>query len=357
MEAGVIIDIKNSPAAAPRVFHMTRFSSHGGKLMVSNNPEEVNGQGLLYSDRLQGAWRVCAHHQNKTGSEPGGIRQPIQLLIILTNPGSVRHSIVVERSGVGVHGDPQVAGCRALQQFLHNSMPSRQDILPGQSLAWGVGKLNFGATFSGLYDFYAAGELDVSVAALLVGNQNLSPAYLTSFPRHNNPDGSYTIRGTFPYRELHGQFMYYAGAGWRGAQLGNNPYGNYLRDPWWDWVWSQVYQGEYPAGWNALDGETVYNWGNYGVFYHLVCVIDHRIDRPQYTQLLCNPRGGTYYGPLQADGHVLCPAAPVAPLTEAVILKNITTYAGVREKVALSFMPAGGSSLPVRILLGKTPAP
>jgi hypothetical protein len=352
MEAGAILNIQNSPAAFPYPFYTTRLYPGGGTLMISNNPEEVNGQGILYQDRLRGAWRVCVHHQNKTGSEPGGIPQSIRLLIILTNPGSAIQTIVVERSGVGVHGDPQIAGCRAVRQFLANNVPGRQRISPGQSLSWGVDKLNFGDTFSGLYDFCTAAELDVSVATLFVEHQSLSTEDLSFFQRHKNPDGSFTIRGTFPYRELHGRLLYYAGAGWRGIQLGNNPYGNYMRDPWWDWVWSQVCHGEYPAGWNALDRETVYNWGNYGVFYHLDCIIEHHIAHPQCARILFNPRGGTYYGPLQAAGALLCPLEPVAPLTEAVLLKNIETSAGMREQVPVSFMPAGGSSLPVRILLG-----
>lgn len=355
METGIIVDLKNSAALFPRPFYTNRLYPGGGKLVVSNNPEEVNGQGILYKNRLRGAWRVCVHHQNKTGSEPGGVPQPIKLRIILTNPGSLRQSIVVERSGAAVHSDPQIAGCRALRQFIDNSTPMRRDILPGQSCAWGVDKLNFGDTFSGLYDFAAPGELDVSIAALFSG-RDPSGASLTNFPRHTNADGSFTIRGTFPYRELHGQFMYYAGAPWQGTQFGNNPYGSYLRDPWWDWLWSQVYEGEYPAGWNALDGEEVYNWGNYGVFYHVTYVVDHRIVRPQRTQLLFNPRGGAYYGPLQVAGAVLCPAVPVAPLTQAVLLKSIDTTAGGRENVTVSFMPAGGSALPVRILAGRAGA-
>lgn len=350
MQLGEIITINAGAAACPHPLYASRLSAGGGKLLVSNNPEEVNGQGILYQDRVGGAWRVCLHHQNKTGSEPGGICQPVRLLVILTNQGSSTRKITVERSGAGVHTDPQQAGCRALQQFLTNRLPCRQDVLPGQSLSWGVNRLGFGATFSGLYDFFADGEMEVKVATLFCGIRGDLTGTLRPFALHGNPSGSRTIRGTFSYRELKGGFSYYAGSEWRGVQLGNNPYGGYLSDPWWDWTWSQVYREEYPAGWNALDRETVYNWGNYGVFYHLNFRIEHRLLGPQRTLLLFNPRGGTFYGPVRSGEAVLCPVRPVEPLTEAMAAGHIETRAG--ENLTLSFMPAGGSSLPVRILLG-----
>lgn len=353
METAEIIIIDDSAAACPRPLYTTRLMPGGGKLIVSNNPEEVNGQGILYKDRIEGAWRVCVHHQNKTGSEAGGIHQPIQLLVTLTNPGGWKKTINVERSGAAVHADPQRAGCEALQQFLNNNLPCRQEILPAQSLSWGVSYLNYGDTFSGLYDFSADGELEVSVVALFAGVRcDLLTAPLKYFRQHVNPDGTRTVRGTFPYRDLYGRFLYYAGSGWRGVQLGNNPYGGYLRDPWWDWTWSQVYKGEYPAGWNALDRETIYNWGNYGVIYHLNFRVEHRVLQPQSTWMLFNPRGGTYYGPVKTGETDLCPPRPVLPLKEAMLLNHAETQTGTWGNMSVSVMPAGGSSLPVRVLLG-----
>jgi hypothetical protein len=113
METAIIKQITDTPAGSPRPFYTKRLYPNGEKLIVSNNPEEVNGQGVLYRDVIKGAWRVFVHHQNKTGAEPGGIPQPIQLLIVIKNPGIETAEIRLERSGAFPHIQPEVAGYRS----------------------------------------------------------------------------------------------------------------------------------------------------------------------------------------------------------------------------------------------------
>lgn len=352
MEAGAIIDIRQSPAAYPRSFYTTRLYPGGGTLIVSNNPEEVNGQGILYQDVMRGSWRVFVHHQNKTGSEPGGTPQAIRLLIRLRNLQDRPVSLLIERSGAACHAEPQAAGYQALLQYLYNDTSASLVLQPGASTCLGVECLAFGDTFAGIYDFISRIALETSVISLYQRNEELPAEELTVFKQHIYADGSFTIRGTFPYRQLSGTFVHFAGGVWRGAQLGNNPYGNYLRDSWWDWDWSQVYYGEYPAGWSALDFKPVFNWGNYGVFYHIRLVIEHKPESPQETQLLFNPRGGTYYGPIQVDNQIIESNRPIAPIDEALLIDTVRTAQQGRQYRTVSFMPPGGASLPVRILAG-----
>jgi|GEM_PF-5124232 len=352
MDVGTIVDIAQIPAAYPKPFYTNRFYPGGGSLIVSNNPEEVNGQGILYQDTVQGAWRVFVHHQNKTGSESGGIPQPIKLLIMLKNLGREAASIVIERSGAASHIEPYIAGNRALVQFLQNNIPARLEIQPGSFACWGIECLGYGETFAGIYDFISEMPVETSIAAVYTTCKKADIGKLSFFKQHINNDGSFTIRGTFPYRELVGYFQHFVGGAWRGAQLGNNPYGNYLRDPWWDWIWSQVYVGEYPAGWNAVDRNPVFNWGNYGAIYKIQLYMEHHVEVPKRTDILINPRGGIYFGTIQVDEQKVEPVEPIKPLSEALLLDTVWTAIKGRHHKTICFMPAGGASLPVRLLVG-----
>jgi hypothetical protein len=212
--------------------------------------------------------------------------------------------------------------------------------------------LAYGDTFAGIYDFSSEMPVETSIVALYATSRQIEVGNLSAFKQHINNDGSYTIRGTFPYRELVGHFLHFVGGAWRGAQLGNNPYSNYLRDPWWDWIWSQVYAGEYPAGWNAIERTPVFNWGNYGVIYRIELCMEHHLELPKRTDILLNPRGGIYYGTVQVDDRHVEPVRPIGALSEALLLDTVWTVQKGRHKRTIRLMPAGGASLPVRLLAG-----
>jgi hypothetical protein len=353
MEAGTIIRITDTLASQPKPFYTNRLYAVGGILIVSNNPEAVNGQGILYRDIVQGSWRVFLHHQNKTGSEPGGTPQPIQLHVVLENPNSTPACIMLERSGAAAHSEPQIAGYQSLVQFMQNDIIQKFTIQPGKSMAWGIDQLFYEDTFAALYDFISDIPVQLYIVTLLEDTPcEHDYTCLPVFPQHYNADGSYTIRGTFPYREICGNFIHYAGSQWRGGQFGNNPYGGYKSDPWWDWTWSQVHKGEYSPGWNAIDKETVYNWGNYGVRYLITIYLENKVSTMQTTSVLLNPRGGSYYGPVWVETNILELPHPILPIQEALVLESTTTCPGKSEKMTVAFMPPGGSSLPIRILVG-----
>jgi hypothetical protein len=96
----------------------------------------------------------------------------------------------------------------------------------------------------------------------------------------------------------------------------------------------------------------VYNWGNYGVFYNLDIVISHIVPGIQVTGIYLNPRGGSYFGPLQMNERIIPIAKPIEPIREAVELETGMTMTGMTCHVPIRFMPPGGSSLPVRIIVG-----
>lgn len=286
------------------------WETGGPTLLLSNSPEKVPGEGLLYADRAQGPVRLYFYHQNA-----GTL--PLYFYVIAANRGEQPVNLEITRQGwAGPSPDPLAVGQRALLRYL-DSRGGRGFVLqPGQSAVINAPHARAvppGQVTHGIYDVIFDGELEFAFVALQPGRdpllawQDLRPLAPDDHPR-----------GTFASADRWADLE--AKSGTRLA-LGDGE-----GDP-------------YAQGWDALDNRQAVNRGNYGVGYRLEIYASRR------TAVLTNPRGGAYAGAIadRNDVYLVPRNGFVAAGAQAVV--NAVLEAG--EKTEMFFLIPAGSSTPV----------
>ena len=193
-------------------------------------------------------------------------------------------------------------------------------------------KVAQGELVNGIYDFTADGPVQVRVLALpAAGDVRALAAQATVLP----PD-QYRLRGTFDGADrLVLPSQVYAPQKDRAVALT-------LADDEGD---------KYAAGKDATTGQTVVNYGNYGVYYRIFWPSDGPGDMAVYL----NPRGGQYAGALGVkyrNGGIQVVPTPDdrVSLDDPSQSCRIGTFAA-GQSLWFGFMPPGASNLPVKLVV------
>lgn len=330
------------------------FTAAGGTLLLSDSPEMVAGDGILYQDRVAGDVRLFFYHVNATGTAK-------QLAVVLENNGAKPAHVVIRRAGLGGPGRVWMAvGKEALTNYLNGATQRRLTVAPGGSAAL-AGEIGDSAMLpntliNGIYDFTADQPVTVKVMMLPpftdCGDFARKARVLAADEVHLRGTFSGADRAVVPLKAYdpltHGAVA---------LTLADNKVDGYLQ------------------GTDATDGSKVVNYGNYGVVYRIALASTTKVRFGCYL----TPMGGEYAGAIGVryqgveQGAVATPQKILffgrrAAEEEASFFgrkgaegfpyrrRGTDDFALVGffdggQPLALTFSPPGGSNLPVRLVI------
>lgn len=286
------------------------WETGGPTLLLSNSPENVAGEGLLYADQAQGPVRLYFYHQN-TGPSP------LYFYVVAANRGEQPVNLEITRQGwAGPSPDPLTVGQRALLRYL-DSQGGRGFVLqPGESAVINAAHARAvapGQVSHGIYDLVSDNELEFAFVALQPGREPvLAWPDLRPLVPDNHPRGTFTSADRWASLEAENRSR---------LALGDGDI-----DP-------------YAQGWDALDQRPAVNRGNYGLGYRL------EIHAGRQTAVLTNPRGGAYAGAIaDRDDVYLVPRNGFVAAGAQAAVNGVLEAGG---KTDMFFLIPAGSSTPV----------
>lgn len=268
-----VIPVSELKPAVP--LEKPQLTGVGGKLILSDSPESFTKQGAFYRDSVSDSFRVFWHHQN-AGNET------VTVAVAVTNESEEAVQLFTEGSGVGTSYYVDVAGQDALADFMASNFNKQflTTLAPGESY-YIESPTAPTYTNSGIAQFLAKTKKGNRPAAVTVTVLNYKD-------RPDNPvtvpvlPGDSHTRGTFPHYDRVGTLKYNTAMGNALIRISSAESGQ----------WSDKMPGEYETGYNAVDGGSVVNNGNYGVMYRLQVVIENGHHHPRAVTLYHNPSGG-----------------------------------------------------------------
>lgn len=316
------------PLRLPEWPHNT--SAMAGKLLLSDSPETVTADGVLYQDTVNGSTRVFFHHVN-------GAAAPKKFVVQLENHGSQEVIVTVHQHGVAGPGwDYLQVGKTAQERYFTGNdiyfvtVPPQGTALLDPALA--NMKVAYGALVNGIYDFTTDGPVQVRVLAMPADSS------VSAFARQAAvlPPDQYHLRGTFDGADrlvLPTQVYHPESEPAAVLTLADNEVDKYAN------------------GIDAISGQPVLNYGNYGIYYRIFWPSDGKGEMMVYL----NPRGGAYAGALKVkyrhtqESVVATPDDRVS-LDDPSQSARIGRYAA-GESLWFGFMPPGASNLPVKLVV------
>jgi hypothetical protein len=250
----------------------------GGKLIFSDTPEMFSETGAFYRDTAEGEFRVFWHHQNVSEDATHTVAAAI------TNLSSEPVMLFSKGSGVGTSVYVNYAGQLALNSFMktYGSTKYLATLSPGESY-FVEATTDPGLTTSGITQFDAVTKhgnkpAEVTVTVLGYETKPEHPEEVAILPE----EGGQLVRGTFQHFDRVGTITYHTSVGNAVRAVDSAAYGQ----------WQDDMPGEYEIGWDAVDGKTVINNGNYGVLYHWTMEFINDAHNPRTINMYLTPSGG-----------------------------------------------------------------
>lgn len=307
-------------------------SSLGGTLLLSDSPEMVESDGILYQDKVEGNVRLFFYHVNAS-------KMAKAMEVVLENKGQEVAHVNVSKSSLGGPGYNWFAvGKETQMTYLAGTSSYQINIPPG-------GVVPLSATISaiavlpnmlihGIYDFTVDRQINVKVMMLPIFEDSVK----FSKTAQVLPADQWHLRGTFEgaNRKLSSVDAYdpvlYRAVG---ITLADNVIDPYLQ------------------GIDATDGTKVVNYGNYGVVYEIVPPGKNG-RRISYFLV---PLGGYYAGAIGIH-HPEVDWSPMPTPRGKVYFEDnkwkefsfLGTYDS-SELLSFTFSPPGASNLPVKLVI------
>ncbi|OAT85291.1 stalk domain-containing protein [Desulfotomaculum copahuensis] len=283
-------------------------------LLMSNSPEKITTDGILYMDTVAGPVRLFYHHTNDSTVDR-------QVYVVAANPNSYPVNITMERQATAGPGDPMSMGRAGTSRFLQQNSVMPQppiQLPPGQSINLCQADVPPGQTVHGIFDLNA--DAPVTYYFITVSAGTTGPLFdLPLLP----PDPLHT-RGTFQQCDRR---LALTVPGGKNSRL----------------ILADGKSDPYISGKNAADNTTVTDKGNYGVLYELDLTSGTRVG------ILANARGGPFAGAMRFNGQTFN-----VPSTDGVLANpDRGAMVGVlmpNQPARLWFMPPSGSHLPLNLL-------
>lgn len=308
-----------------------KSTSTGGKLLLSDSPEMVEQDGILYQDTVEGKVRLFFYHVNASPDVK-------KMAVLLENKGkrsakvTVAHSIISgpDYSWIGVGKEAQNL------YFAENKNGYKLTVPPGAvvPLSAKIEEMMMpNMLINGIFDFTVDNPVTVKVIMLPVTADSVKFSQKLKVL----PADQCHLRGTFEGadREISPVDEYDPTKdGTIGITLADNHIDSYLN------------------GIDATDGSQVVNYGNYGVVYRILLPAK-KGGRINY---YLAPMGGAYAGAIEIK-HPDVFWSPLAIPRDRLYfgdhrLKDfafIGTFEG-GDPLSLTFSPPGASNLPVKLV-------
>jgi len=308
-------------------------SSSEGKLLLSDSPEMVTDDGIMYQDVVNGDTRLFFHHVN-------GTNQPKKIVVLLENVTNKTTNVTVYQYGLGGPGYNFLEVGKKVQfDYLKNDdvylleVPGRKSMSLIPSLEQSIVQPNM--LVNGMYDFKTDGPVNVKVMMMPIdadieqfaASAHVLPADIAQ----------YRLRGTFEGKDR------YVVAGQAYDAKEDDAVAVTLADNKLD---------PFVTGVDATDGTKTTNFGNYGIVYRIFVPSVGNGKMAYYL----NPRGGEYAGWLgvkyrhQDVYNIGTPADKMSFGATVNDSAYIGTYEGGKS-LWLTFSPPGASNLPIKIII------
>ena len=287
-----------------------------GTLIMSDSPEEVEGQGILYRDKINGNGRILIHHINRIQN----MTETQRLALIVENPTEEPITIkLMNKSIKGPATDILRVGQLTLSEYLSGTVPTETITLePGERKYIYDKNWSYNTCISGHIDVETDGDATFIVASLgkthtLQDLDNL--IYHSADGVHFS--GTYGVVGINYELELDGS---------EPEKL----------------VLGKKDSGEWVVGYDERTNTIVENTGNFGVSYYIT------VTAKEDTGVILNNRGGTFQGAIKWNDTVYnMPGKGTfsGTTTKAVVMGVIKKG----ETVTIEYLLPNGSAAPTLI--------
>jgi hypothetical protein len=284
------------------------------KLLLSDSPEEIRQQGILYQDEINGKARLYSDHMN-------GTTTPLSMAIFATNNGTKPVVIkTTNRGEVFPSVYAQLIGSEASVDFLMGH-PDEQTLTvpPKTTVVYSQMPTMYPNQGVNLfYDIESDGPVDITFAAA----DKITPDSVRTLPRQSYVGN---VRGSFGTSDLR----------WDVDVSGlTSPARLLLGDGKSD---------QFVEGVDVFRSLPIKNEGNYGVKY------DIHIDHPKPMVVMIMGEGGGFKGPFKINGDfMLVPQSGVLPAFKEVQLLARTT--GDEPALDIEYTPPAGSGFPADLI-------
>ena len=242
-----------------------------GTHILSDSPELVTENGILYMDYINGAGRVNFNHFNQYPENPLNKKIVVMAENVTDKPVTIHLTNQVLK---GPSTDELYLGQMLLYDFLKGVGDNKNYTLaPGEKVFLvdtENKKWDAKCGLVGQFDLETSGKVKLTFAAVDKGTTTNSMGNLPNLAKSVHP------RGTFPVTELHYNIV---------APSGKESYFLLGKD-----------RDEWSLGTDAMTGEYAMNYGNYGITYKI------QITAEEDTGILLNPRGGGFRGAVRING-------------------------------------------------------
>ena len=288
-----------------------------GTMMMSDSPEEVNQQGILYQDKINGTGRLLLHHINNFSDYSVAFGEK-RLVLVAENTTTQPVTLTLANKTIrGPVTDILHLGQKVLYDYLVGSPEEVITLKPGekQYLYDSGKKWKQQTCISGLMDITTTGDVLFTVAAVSSGTTLSSMSQLEYLSPYIHPRGTFEGIGIKQKLNLDGTKP-------TKIVIGNG-------------------QDEWVKGYDALTHNVAYNKGNYGVTYYITMTAS------EDTGILLNPRANVFKGAIKWRGAGIYNAPSTGTIfsnaSKAVSLGVIK--AG--ETKTLEYMLPNGSAAPI----------
>ncbi len=295
-----------------------------GTMLMSDSPEVVSREGILYRDSIKGNGRILLHHINNF-SEMSTIGGNKRLVIVAEN--KTAEPITVYLSNKTIRGpvdDILYLGQKMLNDYLTGSEIETILLAPGEKkYLYDSGKKWVkGSCISGLMDVNTTGDVTFTIASVSAGSTLNSMDGMELFFKEVHPRGTFDTVGINYSIELDGSIpeKFIIGTG----------------------------DEEWVKGYDAISNEPAQNKGNFGISYYIT------ITAKEDTGIILNPRADMFRGAIEWNdlGVYNIPTVGNIYSNTAKAVSLGTIKAG--ETKTIEYMLPNGSSAPV--LLGFIPS-
>lgn len=305
---------------------------HNGTLLLSDSPEAVPADGIMYEDTVSGDVRLFFHHVNATAENK-------KVVVLLENSDNKPAHITVYQAGLGgpdynyvqVGKDAQEEYMKGLDLTVFEVPKNGRAVLDSRISSQ---ILRPKMLLNGIYDFKADRPVKVKVMMMPVS------ARVEEFADRAAvlPNDEYRLRGTFngKDRTLVSKRTYNPRSdGIVALTLADDEVDKYVK------------------GIDATDGSPVENYGNYGVVYKLYLPSEKTGKIAYYL----TPLGGEYAGALGVK-YSYIQNKPVENPSDKLSIGSggmqDASFVGVYDggqSLWLTFSPPGASNLPVKLVI------
>ena len=240
-----------------------------GTLIMSDSPEMVTGDGILYRDSITGTGRLLIHHINNIF----GATDTQKLAVIMENPTTEPVTVTLKNKVIkGPSTDILRVGQLALNEYLKGTPAETITLNPGERKFMYNQTWTENACISGHVDVETSGKTNFIVAAMGETHTLDSLDTMTYYP----PDGAH-YSGTYNMLGIH----YNVTVG------GNEPQRLTL---------GVASVGEWAIGYDERTQGVVENTGNYGITYYVTVTAEEDMG------VILNNRGGIFQGAIKWQG-------------------------------------------------------